>query len=173
MGAMRRLSPLAIALLGCNLISGVDDYQFGGGGRAATTSTTTLSSTTTGETSSSTSTGGGGCGPDTKTCGDVCAAIDDPAYGCNLVACDPCGTGEACCPGCTNVVDNPSQCGSCTNACDDAEWCVGTSCVCRPGLVVSGQSCIDPLSNPNDCGGNGPCGGGTPLCENGTCVSAC
>lgn len=167
---MRALA-YVLCLAGCNAITGVDDYQFGtGAGAGATTGTASTVSGTTGTMSTS---GAGGCGPNTKVCGDVCAALDDPAFGCNLATCDPCAAGDACCPGCFNVVNNPTACGSCTNTCHDTEWCTGTSCTCRPGLVPSGSGCVDPLSNPNDCGGNGPCGGGMPLCQNGVCVSAC
>jgi hypothetical protein len=181
---MQKLGSLtlaAAAVSACNLISGVDDYQFGAGGSATTTvtgSTTGGSPTSTGSmtTSSSSGSGMGGCGPDTKICGDICASLDDPAYGCGLAACDPCGAGEDCCGSptmCTSVVGTPTHCGDCNTVCNDSEWCIGTSCDCRPGLVMSGSDCVDPLSDPSLCGSDGPCQGATPLCQNGQCVSAC
>jgi len=160
------LSASLITATGCNAITGVDDYQFtsgsGSGGAAVSTSGTADTSTST-----------GGCGLDAKLCGDTCVALDDPLYGCDLAACDPCGPMEACCPGCTNVFNDPARCGACNVQCADDEWCLGLSCACRPGFVPSGTTCVDPLSNPNDCGGNGPCGGATPLCESGACVASC
>ena len=62
----------------------------------------------------------------------------------------------------------PPPCSLCTGE----QWCPEDTCECRPGLVADGAACIDPLTDPDDCGG-ATCGGPTPVCEGGTCVAAC
>jgi hypothetical protein len=39
--------------------------------------------------------------------------------------------------------------------------------------VSSNGGCVDPLTNPANCGGQGPCGNNTPFCQSGSCVQQC
>ena len=93
-----------------------------------------------------------GCGPGQKLCGEGnCVAIDDPAYGCDPLRCEPCllvnararCDGEACavkaclfgfgCPtakGCETFVRvDRNNCGVCGNACVAGQSCQNGVCV--------------------------------------------
>ncbi len=153
-----------VLALGCNALTGVDEYQFGpGGGGAGGVVTATTSATVVPEP----------CPAQRKRCGDECVSVNDPAYGCDGTACLPCAEGHACCGGCTDTALDPKRCGGCNAECSDDEWCTMGACACRPGLVMSGPVCVDPLTNPGNCGGVGPCTGATPACQGGVCVATC
>lgn len=181
---------------GCNQITGVDDFQFGNGGAVATGGANTQGAGGAGAGASGGAAaggaaaggaaaggggGGGGAGgapscdlATQKPCASSCVALTDPAYGCDDTgSCMSCSAGYQCCPSCTNTVTDFRHCGGCTTECGDSEWCEGSSCTCLPGLVSDGANCVDPLANPADCGGNGPCDGATPVCQNGSCVATC
>lgn len=177
--SLRRLAvgPLLVSLCACNALSGVGDYSFDGQGAAASggAGATGPGGSATGGTGAggSAAGGGGGCLAPDKVCDEVCVSSEDPAFGCDSMSCEPCGVGEACCGGCKQIEYNPKSCGGCSGSCDDDEYCNAGSCECRPELAPQGEDCIDPLSDPNVCGSDGPCGGATPNCENGACVAAC
>lgn len=177
---MRRLCLLLFGTAaGCNLVTGVDEFQFGGANvGAAGAGGATGGAGPVGAAGGSLNTGGQGgelnCdGATQKPCEGACVSLVDPAHGCDDASCAACAEGSSCCPDCTNTASDPKRCGSCNGECDADEWCVASQCECRPGLVMSGQSCVDPLSNAAACGGGGPCDGGTPLCQQGSCVAAC
>ena len=44
---------------------------------------------------------------------------------------------------------------------------------CKLGLSPCGTSCVDPLSDPNNCGGCGVVCAAGKVCQGATCVSAC
>lgn len=173
---MSRAVLLLVAAAGCNLITGVDEFDFGGanaGGEGATGGNPPP-----GGAGGAPTTGGGGgeeeCDVATeKECDRICVPLADPTHGCDQASCVACAEGSTCCPDCTNTSSDPKRCGSCNGECDVDEWCVASQCACRPGLVASGQRCVDPLSDAATCGGGGPCGGPTPLCQQGSCVASC
>jgi hypothetical protein len=90
-----------------------------------------------------------------------------------------CATGEMMCAGvggggCVDTTTNPRHCGDCQTACTNAELCSNSACACRPGLVMSGQNCVDPNSDAAACGNPAQvCAGGTPDCQGGHCVAQC
>ncbi|APR82660.1 Hypothetical protein A7982_08009 [Minicystis rosea] len=120
----------------------------GGAGTATTSSTSTSSGTST---SSSASSSSGGCAADEKLCAGGCVAVDDPAYGCGGVDCDPCDLAHvvavclsgacavgACDSGFANCDGDPSNgcetplgtdadCAFCGNACSAANGMAGCS----------------------------------------------
>lgn len=44
---------------------------------------------------------------------------------------------------------------------------------CKPGLNLCGTSCVDNLSDPNNCGGCGRVCGADQVCQGAACVSTC
>ncbi len=180
----RWLFALGFAVVGCNLVTGVDDFQFGGAANvgAAGAGGAAAGGPAVGGAGGAPANGGaGGAGGEDvrcdgvtqKECNRTCVSMAEPAFGCDNASCTACADGSSCCPDCTNTSSDPKRCGSCHGECDADEWCLASQCECRPGLVPSGQACVDPLSNAADCGGDGPCGGATPLCQQGSCVAAC
>lgn len=159
---------------GCNLISGVDEYRFGGGGAGASGP----GGAGPGGAGSGAGGSAGGAGPVCdplleKTCGAQCVVLTEPGFGCDSAGCDACDAGSSCCPDCTHTATDPKRCGSCSNECDAEEWCAASQCECRPGLLPSAGGCVDPLSDPSDCGGDGPCAAPNSACQAGTCVASC
>lgn len=75
---------------------------------------------------------------------------------------------------CRDVQNDPKHCGAIGNSCDSDEICSVGRCVCRPGLTREESRCIDTGADPGECGPSDlVCSGTTPLCSNGTCVTAC
>lgn len=180
LNVLRYILAVATGLVACNAVSGVDDYNFEttGAGAAGTGATAGSATGAGGNTGGVGAVGGGVAGgsrcasPD-KLCDGICVSSQDPLYGCNSSGCNPCEDDESCCGGCQKTAFNPKSCGGCDNECDEDEYCNGGDCECRPDLVLQGNACVDPLTDPSVCGSDGPCGGGTPKCDNGTCVAAC
>ncbi|MBL8743205.1 MAG: hypothetical protein JNK04_18975 [Myxococcales bacterium] len=181
---MRRLFlGLLFMAVGCNLVTGVDDFQFGGAANtgaagAGAGGAGSPGGSAAGGAGGSPATGGAGGEPSCdvatqKECDEACVALTDPTHGCDNASCAACDEGSSCCPDCTNTSSDPTRCGSCNGECDSDEWCVASQCECRPGLEKVGASCVDPLSNPAACGGGSPCSGPTPFCQAGACVAAC
>lgn len=179
----RWLFTLGTVALGCNLVTGIDDFQFGGAANVGASGTggATAGGLPVGGAGAAASTGGGGGGggeeacdvATQKECDRTCVPMNDPAFGCDNASCAACADGSSCCPDCTNTSSDPKRCGSCNGECDGDEWCVASQCECRPGLVMSGPACVDPQSNADACGGGAECDGATPLCQEGDCVAAC
>lgn len=148
---------LSSAIAGCNLISGIDEFQFAGGGAGAGGAPQGA-----GGAGASTTTGGGGAGGIGGTGGTGGAGgsqCPEPYESCGL--------------SCIDTTADPEKCGDCSHECDADEWCVDSSCVCRPGLVLRKNQCVDPNADPEACGGGESCEAPTPLCQNGDCVASC
>lgn len=98
---------------------------------------------------------------------------------------------ERCDGGCVDLASSPFHCGACDRACassqicrdgtcvDDpcegrcepfTETCDGQTCVCRRGMQQCGTECIDPLTDPRNCG---ECGTECPLCGRAECRIDC
>ncbi len=98
------------------------------------------------------------------------------------------GTSEICCAGggCTDVMNDPNNCGDCGNACTTGLSCIGghcevTSCAgvanqtpCGTGATdeCCGSSCVDPQTDPNNCGYCGTTCSGAETCVGGLCAFA-
>lgn len=149
---------LSSAVAGCNLISGIDEFQFAGGGAGAGGAAQGA-----GGAGASTTSGGGGAGASGGAGG---AGGAGGSSSCT----EPL---EQCGQSCVDTTADPQRCGDCTHECDSDERCVASDCVCRPGLVVEKGACVDPNANPEACGGGASCEAPTPLCQNGDCVAAC
>ena len=151
---MSRACHLALLVLaaGCNLITGVDEFEFGGANLGASGAGGAAGGQPAGGAGASSTGGAGGeevCDVTTqKECDRACVPLLDPAHGCDNASCAACAEGSSCCPDCTNTSSDPKRCGDCNRECDVDEWCVASACACRPGLVRSGQRCVDPLSDP-------------------------
>jgi len=121
-------------------------------------------------------------------CGHACGA----GQICLAGTCQCADVGQGLCNGaCVNVIGNPNNCGRCGNVCAAGQECAGTECqapcdachervnnVCvltdpDKDLVCNGV-CVDPKTDPNNCGScDNPCLGGD-TCQNGICIgSAC
>jgi hypothetical protein len=109
--------------------------------------------------------------PVTRLPGEVCAT--------GWVDCD--GNPEN---GCEIDITQPAHCGSCGNACSAGAICVASggsySCLACPSSAPlgCGAVCVDPTSNPSDCGGCGhvcttTVANAQPSCTNSTCGYAC
>jgi hypothetical protein len=84
-----------------------------------------------------------------------------------------CTSGFTDCDGiCFDTQNFHDHCGTCSTACTSQEWCVKGNC-CALGQEYCSGSCIDVESDKNNCGACGNvCPAQTPVCSNGTCVSA-
>jgi hypothetical protein len=70
----------------------------------------------------------------------------------------------------------PNVCGLCTSTsqCPADQTCVARACVptCTSGDMLSSGLCVNPLSDPNNCGGCGKaCSAATPACVAGECTA--
>jgi hypothetical protein len=129
-----------------------------------------------------------GCDKDAGTGGSVCVS---PQV-CNMGGCTTsCGTFLNCNGSCIDPNTNPKFCGAtapCQGAsagqqCQAGQACNNGSCilVCQAGLVNCGGFCIDPNTNPNNCGASGFCQGPTvgtkclsgQKCQGGVCTLTC
>jgi hypothetical protein len=114
-------------------------------------------------------------------CGEAC----DPGEVCVDGTCEvTCGSGLVGCGGsCIDPLSDPDHCGasgSCKGAdagaaCEQDEACVDGACSssCPGTQVRCGQSCIDPLTDPDFCGASGDCAGPNAGVACGPATSAC
>lgn len=96
------------------------------------------------------------CDPDFGSCVDgMCTCASDGIA---------CGDQNLCYSG----QWDPNNCGTCGETCGPGELCVAGDCECRPGLLLCGGACIDPMVDPKHCGTcNNNCQG--KLCLDGSC----
>ena len=103
------------------------------------------------------------------TCANKCPAVTttpppNAEYDCVAGKCGQlaCSSGFADCnnnltDGCeTNIVSN-SNCGACGKACGAGQTCIiaqdlSVECACPPNLTLCGNTCVDLLSDPSNCG---------------------
>lgn len=163
----------ALGVAACNQITGVDDFQFGNGGTSAAGGTSAQGAGGSGAATSGGAAAGGAAAGGAAAGGAAAGGGGVGGGAGGAGSCDPCNADYLCCPSCTNTVTDFHHCGGCNTPCGESEWCEASSCTCLPGLVSDGANCVDPLTNPADCGGNGACDGATPVCQNGSCVATC
>jgi hypothetical protein len=86
-----------------------------------------------------------------------------------------CPTGQNDCAGACVAVTDPMHCGACNNACDMAtETCQplingSAYCACNAGLFDCNGTCVDRLTDENNCGTCGHVCPGNKQCINGSC----
>jgi hypothetical protein len=110
-----------------------------------------------------------------KACGKNTSRL---AGSCGSYTC--CGAGQTSCGSyCTNLASDVYNCGACGHVCDQPgpyEYgaCIGGNCryACAEGAVYCDGACTFLAWDSDNCGACGNvCGGGTPYCNQGTCVS--
>lgn len=138
----------------------------------------------------------GACPPGYKRCGDRCASVEDPRFGCAAAACVPCAPehatalctagacGLAACDrgygdcdgkaetGCeVDLSREHDRCGSCTTACAPEQVCSRATCAssCDDGLANCGGSCVALATDTAHCG---RCERRCPAVEHGTATCA-
>jgi hypothetical protein len=123
------------------------------------------------------------CPAGTPVCtGGVCVAAQEPLGDTTDTLCD--APFLLCSGECVDAATDARHCGACGNACPaDASVCAGSQCV--PGQIVFGDTtdalcdspriicngaCVDPTSDPTNCGGCGLACDAGATCQLGTCV---
>lgn len=117
-------------------------------------------------------------------CGCQCKRLDGSFVGCSGGACD-CGSLTNCCAtggsGCVDLQSDPENCGACGHACPTSDVCVSGTCTpcpagkiaCRfidPSGALEPTTCVDPMSDPENCGQCNHRCFGPWTCSAGTCV---
>ncbi len=119
---------------------------------------------------------------DLQTSRNHCGTCQTSCQGGAICTAGTCGcpSGSVDCNGtCTFLAADPRHCGLTCGAqaqCTADQSCINGGCACRVGLTTcTGGSCVDTLTDNNNCGGCAGAGGavctGNQVCANGTCVT--
>jgi hypothetical protein len=141
-----------------------------------------------------------GCSPFALLCARDCIdpSSDERHCGACAAACPSeatCVAGACACPGaltacgslCVDTLRDNANCGACGTACVDTQTCEAGSCECPAGRelcstrelgvqdgavsnLAGASSCVDPLTDAQNCGGCGNVCSGGQLCAQGACA---
>jgi glycosyl hydrolase family 12 len=107
-----------------------------------------------------------------QNCG-ACAHSCPPDQSCWMSGCrcptgqGPCGTNMQC----VDVTTSVQHCGTCPNVCAAGASCAAGQCACPAGQIVCGNTCIDPNTDPVNCGKCGTaCTAAGTKCLFGGCI---
>lgn len=124
---------------------------------------------------------------DDQDCG-ACGHACDPGLVCIGGQCECADVGQALCNGaCIDVASDRNNCGNCGTVCATGEDCVGGTCqapcdACHERVngvcvltdldktLVCNGICVDPKTDPNNCGSCGNVCLGADTCQNGVCT---
>ncbi|MBI4699604.1 MAG: hypothetical protein HY744_00315 [Deltaproteobacteria bacterium] len=161
--------PLALAAIGCEVVSGLAGVEFAADGSGGT---------------------GGACPAGLTMCGATCVdTAVDPVHcgGCNK----PCESGFVCAEGdcrvvctggttlcgdaCTDTSLDRKNCGSCGTQCGSGEVCSAGQCAvdCLGGTTKCEDKCVDTALDPANCGSCGNACVPGEVCSASKCALEC